>query len=180
MRNVLKIGILIIGIVLILNALKDANGLILSLLKHLDQNSFGDAVYLYTKEPSSLKFVLSFIGLFLKMVIGLILLFKPSILNKFYIPNGYEETQYNLPILLIWSFIYCLGIYLIIDGTIDLMQTAVRYFQYTSKAKENIYFKNSFLSFIPEIIKIAIGYLMYKNFQKRIYSGEFKNEHNTM
>ena len=177
MRNIIRIGILIIGIVLLVNGIRHLDDFIIALLKELDRMSFGDAVYLTSKDPSFFKLFISFIGLFLKLIVGFVLLIKPNILNRFYIPSTHNTiTENNLHLFLTWSFIYCFGIYLLIDGIILLINGLIRYFIYASEARDIPYFKNFFLTIIPHVFKIIIGFILYKYFSNKIYSKELSNK----
>ena len=74
------------------------------------------------------------------------------------------------------SFLYCFSVYLIVIGIIDLIQTVIRYFQFTSRGNESAYIKYRYLNIIPKIVQIAIGYYMNKYFREKLYSKQFKNE----
>lgn len=178
MRNILRIGLSVVGVILIINVIEGIDSFVSSLLDYFGKKSFQQ--YSYTKAPSLLQLVFSTTGIFLKLITGLVLIIKPNVINRFYIPNAYEESENNLPILLVWSFLYCFSVYLIVIGITNLIQIIIWYLQLTSRVKEDIYLEYQYLKVIPEIVKIIIGYYMNKYFKEKLYSGQFKNNHDIM
>lgn len=168
MKDLIKIGATIIGVALLINSISGIENFLESYAKYLELKSMEN--YTYSKSASPFKFASKFIHLFLYIIIGLILTFKPSVLTNFYLPSKYQENENQLPYKLVISFIYCFGIFLMITGGIYALQQVINQIQYTDQAMINKYFQYSWLSIIPNIVKIIIGFLMYKFFSNEIYS----------
>jgi hypothetical protein len=167
MKNIIKIGVLLVGIFLIISAFSEVDHIVKDLVRYKMDKSMGTtslnhkSLYLY-------ELLLKYLDHFIKLIVGLILVFNPNILSKFYIPSKYEETDDNIHLLFILSFIYGFGIYLMIDGIINLTHLIINSLIFTFRTGDSFIDIYS-LALIPPIIQIGIGYLLFKYFQKKIY-----------
>lgn len=168
MKNIIKIGITIIGILLVINFIENLDSLISEYVNYLEMKKMDG--YTYSKQPKLLDFILSFIGVFLKLIFGLFLIIKPSLFTNIYIPDNIESNEEKWALKLILSFIYCLAIYLIVFGIIEVIEVIVREFQFTEKARNNYEFvRYSWTSVIPKCFSIIIGYILYKSFNEKLF-----------
>lgn len=162
MKQILKIGITIVGVILLYQSFSDIENLITTILSHIE------GVKVYSQSKGNLTLGFSLFILLLKIVSGLVLVIKPSILSNVYFPEKVEALD-NTSYKLVITFIFCFGIYLMITGAINTINLAISRVQFLDGLKESAYYKYWWLDFIKHGVKIAIGYSLYKRFLEEIY-----------
>lgn len=168
MKETIKLGIMIVGIILIINSLNGLDGIIKKILYYL--NSKRMETYMHGSQ-SLLSIFLYAVGNLLKLIAGVIFILKPGIVsNRVFIATKIEEKE-EIPFKTILSFLFCFGIYLMVVGSIDLISAIIHKIQLTKEAEHVAKFlRFDWLTGIIDIFKISIGYLLYKRFNYLLYS----------
>lgn len=159
MKEIIKIGVSVVGVILLIQSFNDIQNFITTILDYLDGT-----------HKSSLSLGFSLFIVLLKIISGLILTIRPTIVSNVYVPQKVDSLD-NTPYKLVITFIFCFGIYLIITASINTINLIISQFQFVDGLKSrSSYFKYWWLDFVKYGVQIAVGYSLYKRFLEEIYS----------
>lgn len=169
MKQILKIGVSIIGIILLMHSLNDTERFI-RLLMNLKESSS-----IMGRDYSGYYQGFSVVTLILKFIAGLVFVLKPSIITNIYIPQKVEDND-NTTYKLVISFIFCFGVYLMVTGGISSIRVLISQFVLSFSNTGGSLTSFRWVDLVFYIIKIVIGYTLYKNFFKEIYRRDINSE----
>lgn len=160
MRSILKIGISIVGVLLLIKVFDNLYNVFS--IQALGRNNFDRGL-------QRADYIITTIGTILQFITGLIFLLKPSVISNLYIPKNHQDLNTDIPQKIFISFFCCFGVYLMVNGSLSVINSLI--FEIKELITKNT-ISIGWYAMIPALIKTGIGYFLYGRFKDELYKKE--------